>query len=107
MPIPANIMVSCSKQTTGGRMASTFPAEVSARRLTVDKGRFIHAIIRDISERKRTEQALISAKERAEEAGVFQRVLLENMSHELRTPMQGILGFARLLASGSRDDPAA
>ncbi len=82
---------------------STFPAEVSARRLTVEGGRFIHAIIRDISERKRTEQALIAAKERAEEAGVFQRVLLENMSHELRTPMQGILGFARLLASGSRE----
>lgn len=82
---------------------STFPAEVSARRLTVEGGRFIHAIIRDISERKRTELALIAAKERAEEAGVFQRVLLENMSHELRTPMQGILGFARLLASGSRE----
>jgi signal transduction histidine kinase len=82
---------------------TVFPAEVSARRLTVENGKFIHAIIRDISERRRTEQALISAKERAEEAGVFQRVLLENMSHELRTPMQGILGFARLLASGSRD----
>jgi PAS domain S-box-containing protein len=83
---------------------TTFPAEVSARRLTVENERFIHAIIRDISERKRNEQALISAKERAEEAGVFRRVLLENMSHELRTPMQGILGFARLLASGSRDE---
>jgi PAS domain S-box-containing protein len=82
---------------------TSFPAEVSARRLTVENGRFIHAIIRDISERRRSEQALISAKERAEEAGVFRRVLLENMSHELRTPMQGILGFARLLASGSRD----
>jgi PAS domain S-box-containing protein len=82
---------------------TTFPAEVSARRLTVEGGRFIHAIIRDISERKRAEQALIAAKEHAEEAGTFQRVLLENMSHELRTPMQGILGFARLLLSGARD----
>lgn len=82
---------------------STFPAEVSARRLTVEGSRFIHAIIRDISERRRSEQALISAKERAEDAEVFQRVLLENMSHELRTPMQGILGFARLLSSGTTD----
>jgi PAS domain S-box-containing protein len=82
---------------------TTFPAEVSARRLTVEGGRFIHAIIRDISERKRAELALIAAKERAEEAGTFQRVLLENMSHELRTPMQGILGFARLMLSGASD----
>ena len=80
-----------------------FPAEVSARRLTVEGERFIHAIVRDISDRKRGEQALIAAKERAEDAGAFQRILLENMSHELRTPMQGILGFARLLASEIRD----
>ena len=103
IPMPMNTTVCCSRPDHRRADGSTFPAEVSARRLTVEGGRFIHAIIRDISERKRTEQALIAAKERAEEAGVFQRVLLENMSHELRTPMQGILGFARLLASGSRE----
>lgn len=83
---------------------TVFSAEVSARRLTVEGKLFVHAIVRDISDRKRVEQALIEERDRAEEAGAFQRILLENMSHELRTPMHGILGFAQLLGTSALDD---
>jgi PAS domain S-box-containing protein len=47
--------------------------------------------------RKKVEQAIIAAKEKAEESDRLKTAFLANMSHEIRTPMNGILGFAELL----------
>ncbi len=57
----------------------------------------VEAIVRDITERKRQQQRLVEAKERAEEMSRLKSAFLANMSHELRTPLTAILGFAEIL----------
>jgi phosphoserine phosphatase RsbU/P len=50
-----------------------------------------------ITELKRTQAALLVAKEDAERSNRFKDNFLSTMSHELRTPLNAVLGFSDLL----------
>jgi PAS domain S-box-containing protein len=57
----------------------------------------LEGISRDITERKKSEEALQRAKEKAEESDRLKTAFLNNLSHEIRTPLNAIVGFSEFL----------
>ncbi len=57
------------------------------------------AVIRDITQWKRTEEELRNAKRAAETANAHKTDSLARISHEIRTPLNAIIGFSDMMAS--------
>lgn len=65
-----------------------FPVEISLAPLETEEGLLVSAAVRDISERRRMQEASDRAKDE----------FFATVSHELRTPLTSMLGYSELMA---------
>ncbi|HEX8212335.1 MAG TPA: response regulator [Longimicrobium sp.] len=71
---------------------------LNARKLKAgDHDELLVLALEDVTERRRTEQEVVNAREAAESANRTKSLFLANMSHELRTPLNAILGYSEML----------
>jgi PAS domain S-box-containing protein len=87
--VPLELVVSRSLVRTGGGKGR--------RAKSILEHRVLIYTFRDITERRRTEEAQRQAMEEAVAANRAKTEFLANMSHELRTPLNAIIGFSEML----------
>lgn len=91
------------REVIGREAAGGFvPLFMTMGRLTSSDG--YCAVIRDITQWKRTEEELRNAKGAAETANAHKTDFLARVSHEIRTPLNAIIGFSDMMA-GERFGP--
>jgi PAS domain S-box-containing protein len=76
---------------------SEFPVDIMLSPVRTGEGSFVLGVVRDVTERRRIEQALHEKNAELEKAMHAKDQFLATMSHELRTPLNAIIGFTGTL----------
>lgn len=109
LPEPLNIQaMQCIKQALCTKALQTLEYQLTLKGLTYEReARYIVCgedevliMVRDVTERKRSEEAIRQAHEDLERAYKLQRDFLNNVTHEVRTPLTAVQGYAEMLLEG-------
>jgi PAS domain S-box-containing protein len=90
--VAAEVMLNIPGVKNKWMLISTVPVYESGQHL-----RGYLSVLYDITERKKMEEELREAKQRALDDRDYERYFLANMSHEIRTPLNAIAGMTHLL----------
>lgn len=71
--------------------------ELNVSSLDVDGKKGYVGVLRDMTERNRAREELLSALDQAKQANKAKSEFLSSMSHELRTPLNAVMGFSQIL----------
>ncbi|MEN9709593.1 MAG: hypothetical protein RIQ68_2001, partial [Pseudomonadota bacterium] len=111
LPVPtlyANLPLLKFEEKLGGTLQSRLEIEFQPERVLevrtspLADGGFVKTLT-DITERRRNQDMLLEARDRAESASRARTAFLATMSHEIRTPVAGIVSMADLIGATPLD----
>lgn len=93
-------IIGTGREVVGKRKdRSIFPMDLAVKNFEAEGEIKFTGLIRDITERKKTEVELKELSAAAVAANKAKSAFLARMNHELRTPLNAIIGFSQLLES--------
>jgi len=83
---------------------SVFPVDISLSPVTSASGSFVSSVIRNVTNRKKMERDLITARQEAERANKANSAFLAAASHDLRQPVQALSLLTGALRRTAKDE---